>query len=214
MRRDKGHMSEEVLDACIARVKSQGGSQIVLHHFGEPLLHPQLGERLRQVAEAGLAMQLSSNTLLLDHCWETLVGIAAPITVMVSIHRWVYRDEQEYFEAVDRWIQRAQGTNVTIVHAYNLRNGRYTLHKWTKGAGSGWDPQLCPFIKENLAVVLWNGDIANCCCDHEGLTVKRNILDVDCDLHLSAVWRSCRTCDVGRLMVGETWRPSNSFNRE
>ncbi|HET6851931.1 MAG TPA: radical SAM protein [Pyrinomonadaceae bacterium] len=209
MQREQGYMSEEVLGACIQRFKSQGGSVLVLHHFGEPLLHPRLANRLRQVADAGLAMQLSSNTLLLDRSFDTLVSIPAPITVMVSVHRWVNKDEQEYFAAVDAWKQRAEGTNLTIVHAYNLRAGKYTLHRWTNGASSRWDPRLCPFVKENLAVVLWNGDIANCCCDHEGFTVKQNILDADCDSHLSTVWRSCRTCDVGRLMVGETWRPAN-----
>src|SRR5947209_63052 len=70
MKRDKGYMTEEVLRACIDRVKAQKGSRLVLHHFGEPLLHPQLEERLEQVAAAGLNIQFSSNSLLLDRCWE------------------------------------------------------------------------------------------------------------------------------------------------
>src|SRR6266576_325444 len=57
MNREKGFMSEEVLGACIRRLKEQKASRIVLHHFGEPLLHPELSERLQQVAASGLRMQ-------------------------------------------------------------------------------------------------------------------------------------------------------------
>jgi len=39
-------MTEEVLAACIRRHQTQQATRIVLHHFGEPLLHPQLQERL------------------------------------------------------------------------------------------------------------------------------------------------------------------------
>ena len=206
MRRNKGFMSEEVLAACLRRLKDQKASRIVLHHFGEPLLHPQLSERLEQVARAGLNMQLSSNSLLLDRCWNTLIEIPAEVTVMISVHRWVDGSEQDYLNAVDAWTNRAEGTNVKIIPAYNLKNGKYTFHRWALSSPQSWDVGLCPFIKDNLAVVLWNGDIASCCVDHEGVTAKRNILSEACDLHISTAWRSCQTCDVGRLMVGEKWR--------
>ena len=207
MQREKGYMGQQVLSACINRVKAQNGARIVLHHFGEPLLHPQLQERLQQVADAGLNIQLSSNSILLDNCWDMLIRIPTEVTVMVSVHRWVNKGEEEYFDALDSWVARSRGTNLKIIHAYNLKNDKYTFHNWAQGKARRWDARLCPFIKENLAVVLWNGDIANCCVDHEGVTVKRNVLDEDCDLHVSRVWGSCRTCDVGRLMVGEKWRP-------
>lgn len=207
MRREKGFMSEEVLDACVDRVKAQKGTRIVLHHFGEPLLHPQLRERLQRVARSGLGMQLSTNSLSLDRCWDILVGIPAEITVMISVHRWVKKAEQDYLNAVGAWIERSRGTNVNVIHAYNLKNNRYTFHNWAHGSSQPWDARLCPFIKDNLAVVLWNGDIANCCVDHEGVTAGRNILDEDCDLHISKIWGSCKTCDVGRIMVGEKCRP-------
>jgi organic radical activating enzyme len=207
MRREKGFMSEEVLDACIDRVRSQRGTRIVLHHFGEPLLHPQLQQRLQQVASSGLSMQLSTNSLLLDRCWDTLISIPAEIIVMISVHRWTNKIEQDYFDAVSLWADRSRGTNVKIVYAYNLKNNKFTFHNWAHGSSQPWDSSLCPFVKDNLAVVLWNGDIASCCVDHEGVTAGRNILNQDCDLHVSKVWEACETCDVGRIMVGEKCRP-------
>lgn len=207
MKREKGFMSEEVLNACVNRVKAQRGSRIVLHHFGEPLLHPQLRARLQQVARSGLSMQLSTNSLLLDRCWGTLLDVPTEITVMISVHRWVNEVEQDYFDAVAAWSERSHGTNIKIVPAYNLKHNKYTFHNWAQGSSQPWDARLCPFVKENLAVVLWNGDIASCCVDHEGVTARRNILNEDCDLHVSKVWGSCKTCDVGRMMVGEKWRP-------
>jgi|GEM_PF-2445576 len=209
MKRDKGFMSSEVLDACIGRLEAQKAPRIVLHHFGEPLLHPNLTERLQQVARSGLSMQLSTNSLLLDRCWNILISIPVEITVMISVHRWVDQAEQDYLDEVDAWAERARGTSVKIVPAYNLKNGKYTFHNWAQGSPESWDARVCPFIKDNLAVVLWNGDIATCCVDHEGTTVHRNILNEDRDLHVSTIWSSCKTCDVGRLMVGERVRPQN-----
>lgn len=205
MKRPKGNMSAETLARSIELIRSRGRSRIVLHHFGEPLLHPRLGERLRQVVASGLEMQLSTNGLLLERMWTLLTELDTPVFVMISIHQWVDQPESEYLRALEHWTREAEGTCVTVLPAYNLKGGRYTLHRWAEGQRQAWDVETCPFIEQNFGVVLWNGDIATCCVDHEGITARYNILEADLSKHVSRPWQACSTCDVGRLMVGERW---------
>jgi organic radical activating enzyme len=205
MKRPKGVMSAEVLEACIRWIRKDGGTRIVLHHFGEPLMHPHLNERLRQVANGGLSIQFSTNGLLLEKSWDTLVATPTPIAIMLAVHQWARHPEEEYLAAIEKWTKRAEGTNVSILRAYNVKGNRFTFHKWANGIDDGWDTRECPFLKYNLAVVLWNGDIATCCVDHEGETARVNILSQDAWTHQSDPWKACARCDVGRLMHGEVW---------
>lgn len=199
-------MSKEVLDACIRKVKGYSGTQLVLHHFGEPFLHPELTARLEQIASSGLSAQLSTNGLLLERMWPTLIQTSMPIRVMISVHQWVDDTEAAYFRALDYWRKRARGTNVNIMAAYNIKNGRYAFHRWAAGQLQPWDATACLFVRMNLAVVLWNGDIVNCCVDHEGETARYNILEVQHDHHKTTTWEACSTCDVGRIMQSEDWQ--------
>lgn len=208
MQREKGAMSAEVLEACIQRIIKQGSYCLVLHHFGEPLLHPELRARLAQVAAAGLPMMLSTNALLLDDLWDVLLSVPTKIYVRIAVHQWTHEAESHYFEAVKTWRKRAKGTNIRIAEAANLSQGKYVFHNWTEGVNDGWDASECVFIRENLGVVLWNGDIATCCADHEGATVRLNILDPDCDSRVSELWPACATCDVGRSRPGLPWDPA------
>jgi hypothetical protein len=198
MRRAKGYMEAEVLNACIGAIKDSGGGEIVLHHFGEPLLHPSLGDRLRQAAAAGLAICMSTNALLIDRAWEDLTSVEAPVRLVVSVHQWAGQGADAYLDAVEAMRRRAAGTNLEVVQAYNCYGGTFTFHCWAKGLEDGWDVLDCPFIKYNYAVVLWNGDIAACCVDHEGATVTGNILDKAWLDHRTGEWSACATCDVGR----------------
>jgi organic radical activating enzyme len=208
MQRKQGAMSAEILEACIQRVVKQGSYCLVLHHFGEPLLHPELRARLTQVAAAGLPMMMSTNALLLDDCWDVLLSIPTKIYVRISVHQWVHEPESNYFDVVKRWRKRAKGTNIRIADAGNFSQGRYVFHDWTQGVNHGWDATECVFIRENLGVVLWNGDIATCCADHEGATARLNVLDPDCDSRVSKLWSACATCDVGKNLRALPWDPA------
>jgi len=102
-------------------------------------------------------MQLSNKQSFAgNRSWNILTGIPAEITVMIAVHKWVDQVEQDYLDAVAAWTKRAEGTNVKIVHAHNLKNNKYTFHNWAQGVAQDWDAGLCPFIKDNLGVVLWN----------------------------------------------------------
>ena len=205
MQREQGAMSAEVLAACLKRVVRQGSYPLVLHHFGEPLLHPELRSRLLQIADAGLPIMFSTNGLLLDESWDVLRSIPATIYTRISVHQWASGPVPAYLDAIGQWRSRAKGTNIRIASAGNVNQEQFSFHKWTEGDSDAWDARKCIFIRENLGVVLWNGDIATCCADHEGVTASLNILDPDCDARVSALWPACATCDVGRNLRSLPW---------
>ncbi len=205
MQRSKGFMSEVTMQACIDWALRTRTPRLVLHHFGEPLLHPQLLERLTQIASAGLTIQFSTNALLLDRSWDTLLDIDTPITAMIAFHQWVDTSPAHYLAAVAAYQQRAEGTNITVLPAYAFKNDLFHIHSWGSGSPEPWDVLSCPFLKYNLGVILWNGDIVSCCVDHEGVTASKNIRSVEAFEHRSLPWVACETCDVGRLMKDEVY---------
>lgn len=203
MERPKGYMTAEVLDRCIELHIEKGRRRMVLHHFGEPLLHPAFEDRLQRIASAGLAIQLSSNALLLEKMWPVILKIPARIRIMISVHQWVAKGEEKYMHDIGTWKDRARGTNVEIMDAYNFKEGHFVFHAWGDGQKKEWDTSKCPFIEQNFGVILWNGDIASCCVDHEGYTVRGNIMDEGPIRYRTEPWKACATCDVGRIMIGE-----------
>jgi hypothetical protein len=205
MARKKGFMNEEVLAAAIAWAKSSGADKLVLHHFGEPLMHPQIGRFIGLIGEAGLAVQFSSNGLLLRKLWESLQKTETEITVMLAFHQWVDQSVDDYMKALSEFQARSVGTKIKVIAAYALKEAKFAIHDWGNGVKDNWDFSQCPFLRCNLAVILWNGDIATCCVDHEGVTATRNILTPGFDEHVSEGWSACESCDVGRLMKDEQW---------
>lgn len=205
MLRSKGHISEATLETALEWVSASGASQVALHHFGEPLLHPRLSDRLRQVAAHGLDMQISTNGVLLERAWDVLRDVSAQIKLMLSVHQWS-DDPSKYRLALAAFQRRAEGTNLAILPAYNFDGSDYSFHSWAGGQDVDWDARGCPFVRYNAAVILWDGRIASCCVDHEGQTAVRNIVDADALSHRTRPWSACATCDVGRRMAGENWQ--------
>jgi hypothetical protein len=208
MQRPKGHMSDETLAKCIVQAKVRGQTELVVHHFGEPLLHPRLKERLTQIAGAGMAIQFSTNGLLLEEQLPVLLGISAKITITLSMHQWSRQPPSAYFNALKGWQYRTQDTNLLFQKAFNAFEDRdtYNLHKWSHGDDTPWDfHKNCFFLSGNWGVVLWNGDIVSCCVDAEGESVFANIHDPASVMARTVAWRGCDTCDV----IGKHYKEAN-----
>ena len=197
-------MSSSVLRSAIDWSRASGADSIVLHHFGEPLLHPELRSRLRQISQSGLRIQFSTNGLLLDSHWQLLTSLQVPVRVMIAFHQWAHEGPSAYEEVLTSFVRRAAGTTVEVVPAYGFKQRTFAVHRWTAGKEEPWSASECPFIKYNLVVILFDGRIASCCADHEGVTSSGNILDPPA-YRRSTAWSACSTCDVGRLLRGEVY---------
>lgn len=198
MTRAKGHMNSDILQRCLDHVKKMGKDRIVLHHFGESLLHPQLHERLQQVKQANLVMQFSTNGTLLEKKLPMMIALDAPMDITLSVHQWTSQPVSAYWEALAAFQFSVQGTQVCIHRAYNVSREKYFFCKWVNGRVREWDyNNECYFLRENSAVVLWNGDIASCCLDCHGESVFANITQPGALQMRTAAWRGCPTCDLG-----------------
>ena len=201
-------MSQETLERCIEQAKRRGQNSLVVHHFGEPLMHPLLKDRLMQIANAGMAIQFSTNGLLLEDRLPILMEIPAQITITLSMHQWAKHPPKYYFNALKGWQHRAEGTNIVFMKAFNAfeDNEQYRFHKWTNGENAPWDfYNNCFFLKGNWAVVLWNGEVVSCCVDCEGESIIANIHDPASVNAQTVAWRACNTCDV----IGQHYKSEN-----
>jgi sulfatase maturation enzyme AslB (radical SAM superfamily) len=206
MRRPKGHISAEVLDRCIAIAKAVGQDRLVLHHIGEPLLHPKLEERLLQVKAAGLTIQFSTNGVLLERLLPTLIGLDTAIDITLSVHLWHDVRSTEYFAALKEWQNRVQETKINITQAFNIdEKGEYGFTEWTNYEYRDWDfKEKCFFLKDNWGVVLWNGDVVSCCLNGESDESFGNIMDPKAEFLRSVPWKGCNTCP----QWASGWTPS------
>ncbi len=195
MGRAKGHMSEVILALCLEHsLKRRIGSALIINNFGEPLLHPELEARLRQIAAAGIDIEINSNGVLLEKKLPVLLSIPCRVELALSVHQWVQQGPDAYFAALKGWQERVAGTNVTIRQASNASEKMFFFHAWSKGAPQAWDPSLyCEFLWDNRCTVLWNGDLASCCIDCDGESVFGSITD-PAGMR-SRPWRGCETCD-------------------
>jgi hypothetical protein len=197
MGRKKGHMSAEILTLCIERyLQRRILPRLVINNFGEPLLHPDLDARLRQIAAAGIDIELNTNGLLLEKKLPILLAIPCRIDVALSVHQWVGQGPQAYFEALGGWQRRVAGSNVTFYQASNATEKKFSFHAWSHGPEQDGDPQsYCEFLWDNRCTVLWNGDMTSCCIDCDGESAFANITDPGSAATHSRPWRGCRTCD-------------------
>ncbi len=198
MARPKGHMSAETLAKCIELyLKRRLMPRLVIHHFGEPLLHPELEDRLTQIARAGIETQMSTNGVLLEKKLPLLLSIPGRLYLTLSVHLWVEQGPDAYAEALAEWQRRVADTNLTITQAFNASNTGFHFHAWTGGREIEWDYlRHCDFLRENMGSVLWNGDMASCCLDCDGESVFGNINDPVAASACTRPWRGCRTCDI------------------
>lgn len=200
MQRPKGHMSSETLERCISLFKVRpNNNRLIIHHFGEPLMHPQLRDRLMQIAEAGLDIEFSSNGLLLEENLPVLYSIPAKIVVTLSVHQWANFHANVYLKNLREWQQKVAGTNVEVRKVYNVNDTSkdVVFHNWTGGKDLGENRPDCFFLRDNWGVVYWNGDIVNCCADSEGSGgIIGNVHDEAALSIQTREWGGCRTCTL------------------
>jgi organic radical activating enzyme len=209
MARGKGHMSEETLGICIEHAKRTGLQRMVLHHFGEPLLHPKLRDRLMQVADAGMGIQFSTNGLLLEKRLPVLLEVQEklqiPMRITLSMHQWADQPPGVYFAALEDWRKRVEGKKIEFEKAFNATETVYHFHKWLKGEKAEWDYQnRCFFLTGNWVVVMWNGDVIRCCADCEGDSTFTNVHQPDWYYGQNVAWSACVDCDIFKGAKNET----------
>jgi len=158
-------MPDEVFSQSLVTLKAidaeYGQRELLLNHFGDPLLQPNLPNYLDRLREA----------LPYTHLWLVTNGIALEdrhieaiirngVTVTVSQHA-----PAKAQEAVKRL--RAAGVRRVIED----RSFEERPHGWAGPVTTRPHPAWlfkCHFLHESKAVILSNGDLTTCCMDAFG----------------------------------------------
>lgn len=160
-------MNPETIDKALELVRRCGQRTAWLHNFGEPLLHPNLIDFIRQATDAGIEANFYTNGLPLSDDLATRLVEAGLRSLCVSDH--VCGSSDRVQALIDRL-----GLPLSIKETYQPTKSH--VHTWAgqvapAAATSGFAHEatgLCLFQRHDAAVILWDGRVNVCCIDVEG----------------------------------------------
>jgi sulfatase maturation enzyme AslB (radical SAM superfamily) len=221
MTRDKGFVTMSTVHKVINNCVETGQKYIALHHMGEPLLHPEIGNIIWKFYKQGIETELSTNGELLDRKgFDILANKISLVRIAVDY----FYSTESYLDKLENFLQEAMNFPETHIRIHTIVGN--DLSRFEKYVGTGnviienktfdnWggqvegDSQLtkgksCYFQDHNYVVVLWDGTIVTCCLDFDGKYTLGNIQDIaritnkPCDL--------CSTCAKLQFAEGGKWK--------
>ncbi len=160
--RKRGMMTPEVFDHVLRAAVNR---TIQLHHFGEPLLHPDLNLLIANASRRGFTVGFSTNgSLLTQPCLDTLIESGLQ-WIRLHTDPFGVRKSQfkipEGFEFTEHGILVDNGSEKKDLVSFS---GTVATDVPEQG---GYE--TCSFVHDQWCVVLWDGTIATCCHDIEGV---------------------------------------------
>ena len=207
MTRPKGFLSLDTVKKAIEVMKRYKQTSISLHLLGEPLLHPKLIEIIELFKENDIKVFFATNgKLLTNELTDKLININNMYGINISMDYFNPEKEAEYF------IEKAENIEVIIsmIGANTDRSERdYLRKKWGKHLRikrvGNWSNKTsirnemfgsknmkCFYTKRNLFVVLWDGRVASCCGDYDGMNVFGKLKDIDAFKNTGG--KLCKNC--------------------
>jgi len=199
MQRPKGFMSFDTIKRIAEVYKMIGQTELMgLHHYGESTLHPKLIDFIKYFNDNDIFPFLNTNgDFLTDELIADLSTVKLAKLTISGHNDWDTR--QKLF---------AKCTEAGIVSAYHndmldnpeLLNlgGQITLgnsNAYVLSQPVLTDPMTqCGFLRKEMGIVLWNGDITTCCFDYEGHGIFGNIFDDNIIGLVPKPFSVCETC--------------------
>lgn len=207
MTRDKGFMTEEILRAALDVTQSFGHKTIMLHHYGESLMHPRYLESIQIANDYGLAVEIYTNGDLLT---DSILGRLSQL----KIYRMIisgHGNMQARMALANHVRTFGIEVNYQVDIAANASNiaGQIPIKTWDAELPPLTDPATqCSFLRDDVGIVLWNGDVVPCCYDYDGLSIYGHITDPDIKTKTARPRRICATCP-GHMVdqpAGRVWK--------
>ena len=193
-KREKGVMSFDIFKKVVTLAGRCNQTLIFLHNFGEPLLHPDLYKFIEYAASQGLDCSFYTNGLLLNSEKIRELYSVGLTHFSISNHK----------PGTDLYVKsEVLKANVPIIidEVYNP----IFKHNWAGQVSSEKCNYICKsnnvpciFERENAFVVLWNGDIATCCLDSNGKSIRMNIDHLLYEDYTFKKYSLCSSCDLMR----------------
>ena len=185
MTRPKGYMSQETFTRCVEIVKSLGQPSVIPTFYGEALLHPKFFDYTKQLNDGGIKIQMITNG---DFLTDEVIGKLSSL-------------DYEYF-LISGHIGQAKGEElVTKCKEAGIHMARFQYELMDILVDLNCEKPVpeeaigrCIFLKKDLAIILWNGDITVCCEDYEGKGVFANVAGLDVLTSNPKPFSLCKTC--------------------
>lgn len=158
--RTRGFMSEATWRATLAAMSNDS---VLLHHFGESLLHRELDAFLRIGRDAGVRMGMSTNGRGLTQA--RLDALAAAGLAWLRIHTDPFAVRARDFVA-PAGLELSEHRLLVKSDAPRKELQSFAGHLDVTASGPG--PERCSYLRDAWRVVLWDGSVALCCNDVEG----------------------------------------------
>jgi hypothetical protein len=221
IRRMDDRLFRRVVDECA----ESGCREIHLHNFGEPLLDPQLDDRIRTIKERGVRrVKIFSNGSLLDESWARRLIDAGLDEIKISLDGGTRREYERIrvplnfdrvLENLCRLVtlRNELGSRLVIGAACSTTSDRRAtarllrpivdslvfgkVHNWagTEAAGTRRAVRKPCSRLWRTLTVLAGGEVALCCLDYDG----RHLLGrIDGGTSLRAIWQGAAYAQVRR----------------
>lgn len=198
MTRAKGYTTTAIVERTVEIAKQLGQfDKIGLNHYGESLLHPQIIDFIKIFNASEIHPFLYTNgDFLTDEMIDRLSTVYLEY-VVISGHmeqekRILLQQKCSMKGIVSYWQSTIDNDPYTTTIANQIplafENVSATLPILT-------DPMAqCGFLRNEFAIVLWNGDLVPCCFDYDGLGVFGNIMDDNAIELNPKPFKVCNTC--------------------
>lgn len=190
MKREKGFMSLETVQKVIDNCKKENQTYIALHHMGEPLLHKDIYTICKMFSDNNIETEFSSNGLAfkedtlqkLNDSGLNLVRIAMDYLYDAKVDK-LFSCIDNFFKTVENpnlkiYIHTVEGNDLSKFQQFPIVVMSKPKDNWAgqiEGESSLTQSEQCYFLDYNYGVVLWNGDIVNCCLDADNADVIGHI---------------------------------------
>lgn len=166
-------MSDAVFDRVLELHKRLGQRRIVLHNFGDPLMHPGIVDLVRRASAQVELVGMSTNGVTFTYELAVELKKAGITHIVFSRHT----SHAEHAAEIAKQLAIPCIVRGDFNHDWA---GTSKRHKTLFDSEFSTEGELsCAFLLQPMAVVLWNGDVNVCCMDTEGLGVVGNVMDPD-----------------------------------
>lgn len=192
--RKKGFMDKRTFETVIQLAKKCNQNLLYLHNFGEPLLHPELVQFVEIAKKENIECRFFTNGVLLKEDLINALYEAGIRCIGISDHiSNIHIDVLREIEKAKKDIIIEEIYVPVFKHDWAGQvNSPLCNHKCRKSL------KKCIFERENAFVVLWNGDVACCCLDCNGMSVKTNVFNLIQDEYNFSKFELCEKCDLMR----------------
>ena len=203
-KRTKGDMTMETFRKCLELVHRSdnplrnGKKWVWFNHFGEPLLNPLLLEFLEEAKNQDIEISLASNGVDYDgeffprETWQRLAD-AGLTKVMLSAHVKTEKALRNHVAGIvnvlDVWKPRSE-----FMHDWA---GQVDISRKKRAPKPQPPTKPCDYQTHDMFAVTWDGRIAACCYDSEGL-VELTVDDILANGFEFRPVSLCSECTLGR----------------